>query len=75
MKELNLVLIKKRRKELRLSLLEMAVLLGFKNASTYYKYEIGQSKFKAEHIPIVASKLKLKMSEIFFTPEFAKLAN
>ena len=75
MKELNLALIKKRRKELRISLLEMSVLLGFKNASTYYKYEVGKSKFKAEHIPIVASKLKLKMSEIFFTPELAKLAN
>jgi transcriptional regulator with XRE-family HTH domain len=75
MKELNLVLIKQRRKEFRISLLEMAVLLGFKNASTYYKYEIGQSRFKAEHIPIVASKLKLKMNEIFFTQEIAKLAN
>lgn len=75
MKEINLILIKQRRKEFRISLLEMAILLGFKNASTYYKYEIGQSKFKAEHIPIVANKLKLKMNDIFFTQEIAKLAN
>lgn len=75
MRELNLVLIKQRRKEFRISLLEMAVLLGFKNASTYYNYETGRSKFKAEQIPIVAAKLKLKMNDIFFAQEIAKLAN
>jgi transcriptional regulator with XRE-family HTH domain len=75
MKEINLALIKSRRKEMRISLLEMATLLGFKNASNYYKYEIGVYKFHAEHIPIVAARLKLKMSDIFFAPEIAKIAN
>lgn len=75
MQEVNLVLIKQRRKEMRITLLQMAHMLGFRDASTYWKYEEGVYKFNAEHIPIVAEKLKLKMSEIFFTPIIAKLAN
>lgn len=74
MYEVNLALIRKRRKEMRITLQEMAELLGFKDASTYYKYEKGDTKFKAEQLPLIAEKLKLKMNEIFFTQTFAKLA-
>lgn len=74
MQELNLVLIKQRRKEMRITLQEMAEELGFKDASTYWKYEKGVYKFNADHIPKVAAKLKLKMSEIFFAPTLAKIA-
>lgn len=66
MHEINLTLIKQRRKEMRLTLQEMAEHLGFKDASTYWKYENGVYQFNAGHIPVVATKLKLRMNEIFF---------
>lgn len=75
MKQVNLVLIRARRKEMRITLQEMADTLGFRNASNYYKYEKGEYKFDASHIPVVAQKLKLKMNEIFFDQNFAKSAN
>lgn len=75
MDKVNLVLIKKRRKEMRITLQEMALELGFKNASNYYKYENGDYKFDATHLPIVAKKLKLKVRDLFFEEEIAKIAN
>lgn len=75
MNKVNLVLIKKRRKEMRITLQEMAMELGFKNASNYYKYENGDYKFDATHLPIVAKKLKLKVRDLFFEEEIAKIAN
>jgi transcriptional regulator with XRE-family HTH domain len=65
MNEVNFELIKLRRKEMHLTLQDMAELLGFKDASTYYKYENGTYKFKANHLPLLASKLKLRMNQIF----------
>lgn len=65
MKEVNLTQIKLRRKEMKLTLMDMAIELGFKNASTYYKYETGAYKFDANHIPVIVSKLKLKIKDIF----------
>lgn len=75
MKTLNLILIRQRRKEMRISLQEMAETLGYKNASSYCRYEKGESKIDAAHIPLIAKKLKLKMSDIFFDQNFAKSAN
>lgn len=57
--------IKTRRKEMRLTLQEMAETLGFKDASTYYKYEEGTYKFRAEQLPVLAFKLNLSMEDIF----------
>lgn len=74
MGNLNLEFIKKRRQELNLSLQEMAESLGFKNASTYMKYEDGTYSFKANHLPILANKLKAKI-EKFFIENFAEIAN
>jgi transcriptional regulator with XRE-family HTH domain len=74
MKQVNLALIKRRRKEMRITLKEMAEMLGFKDASTYYRYEQGKYKFDATHIPVVAKALKLKITEIFFDDSIAKLA-
>ena len=65
MNEVNFDLIKLRRKEMRLTLQDMADTLGFKDASTYYKYEKGTYKFKAQHLPLLASKLKLRLKDIF----------
>lgn len=71
---LNLEFIKKRRQELNISLQEMAESLGFKNASTYMKYEEGSYSFKANHLPILANKLDGKI-ENFFMKNFAEIAN
>jgi transcriptional regulator with XRE-family HTH domain len=71
--KLNLEFIKKRRQLLNLSLQELAETLDFKNASTYMKYENGEYQFKANHLPVLASKLLCKI-EIFFDDDFAKIA-
>lgn len=71
---LKLDFIKKRRQDLNLSLQEMAESLGFKNASTYMKYEEGEYAFKAYQLPILANKLDCKI-ENFFNENFAELAN
>lgn len=71
MKQLNLDYIKERRIELGLSLKEVANELGFKNASTYLKYENGDYLFKAEMLPVLANILKCRI-EIFFTTQIAK---
>ena len=57
MKMLNLEFIAKRRSELKLTLLEMATALGFKNASTYMKYEKGEYAFRANHLQVIAKVL------------------
>ena len=75
MNTVDLAKIKKRRKEMRFNQQEMAETLGFKNASTYCKYEKGDYKFDANHIPIVANKLKFKVSDIFFENRISKIAN
>lgn len=71
MKQLNLNYIKRRRIELGLSLQELANELGFKNASTYLKYENGDYLFKAEVLPILSITLKCEI-ENFFTKQIAK---
>lgn len=60
---LNLIFIKDKRQKLNLSLQEMAESLGFKNASTYMKYEDGSYSFKANHLPILAKKLDAKIED------------
>lgn len=71
MKELNLEYIKSRRNQLGLSQLKMAETLGFKNSSTYLKYERGIYSFKAEQLPFLANILKCDISD-FFTLDVAK---
>lgn len=72
---LNLDFISRRREELGITLQEMAEALGFKNASTYLKYERGDYSFKGDHLPTVAQKLGCRLEELFFDNHFAKLAN
>ena len=64
-KLINLKFIKTRRSELGISQQEMAEKLGFKNASTYFKYETGVYSFKAEMIPVLATELKCDMKNFF----------
>ncbi|MGG1657828.1 helix-turn-helix transcriptional regulator [Brevibacillus sp. NRS-1366] len=65
MERINLPFIAKRRIEHGLTLQEMAESLGFKNASTYLKYEKGDYDFKAKHMPVLAKKLKCKLNDLF----------
>lgn len=72
---LSLDFIKRKRVELSISQQEMAHILGFKNASTYLKYERGEYSFKADHLPIIAKKFNCKIEELFFTIKLAKIAS
>lgn len=72
--QVNLDFIKQERLKHGLSLKDLAEVLGFKNASTYMKYEEGSYSFKANHLPILASKLNCTI-ENFFECNFAEIAN
>lgn len=71
--KVDLDFIKQERLKLGLSLKDMAEALGFKNASTYMKYEEGSYSFKAKHLPVLARRLECNI-ENFFTNNFAKTA-
>ncbi|MDL0353046.1 helix-turn-helix transcriptional regulator [Clostridioides difficile] len=58
--------IKKRRNTLNLSLQNVAKELGFKNASTYFKYETGQYSIRADMLPKLSKILDCDI-ENFFT--------
>ncbi|AKO92673.1 transcriptional regulator [Priestia filamentosa] len=73
MKTLNRNTIKKRRLDLGITLKEMAEGLGFKNSSTYLKYENGTYAFKADHLPFLAEILKCEIDD-FFAQNVAKIA-
>ncbi|WP_313804727.1 helix-turn-helix transcriptional regulator [Cytobacillus sp.] len=73
MQSLNHDFIKTRRQSLDISLQEMAEKLGFKNASTYLKYENGSYAFKADQLPVLSKVLKCKISD-FFKQKIAKTA-
>lgn len=73
MDRLNHQYIKRKRIEHKLSLQYLANSLGFKNASTYLKYESGLYAFKAEHLPMLATVLKCDISD-FFNQNVAKIA-
>lgn len=72
MKKLNLEYMRNRRLELNLSQQYLANELGFKNASTYLKYENGDYAFKADMLPLLAKILKTDIKN-FFTNEIAKI--
>ncbi|WP_141536514.1 helix-turn-helix transcriptional regulator [Bacillus cereus] len=48
-----------------MTLLELALVLGFKNASTYMKYEKGNYTFKADQLPLLAKALDCTIEELF----------
>jgi transcriptional regulator with XRE-family HTH domain len=75
MKKVNLKFISQRRNEMKITLQEMATTLGFKNASTYMKYEIGDYAFKADHMPKMAQRLGCEIEDLFYEESFADLAN
>jgi transcriptional regulator with XRE-family HTH domain len=70
--KLNLDYISHRRNELGLTLQDMAEALGFKNASTYLKYEKGVYCFRANHLPIMARRLKCTLDSLFMNISLLK---
>lgn len=72
MKRLNLGFISGRRQELKLSMQEMACRLGFRNASTYSKYEKGEYAFKADHLPVLCEQLDCGLGELFVDCDLLK---
>ncbi|MED4530941.1 helix-turn-helix transcriptional regulator [Metabacillus fastidiosus] len=65
MKSFNLNYIKVRRVVLELTLHDVAISMGFKNASTYMKYENGDYSFKAEQLPLLAELFKCEIIDFF----------
>lgn len=70
---IDLKFIKDRRTELGFSTQEMAETLGFRDGSTYWNYETGKYRIKADMLPKLAIKLNCKI-ENFFTKQVAKIA-
>jgi transcriptional regulator with XRE-family HTH domain len=65
MSHFNLDYIAKRRKELGLTIDDMATMMGFSNGSVYWKYEKGQYKLNAEKLPLLASALRCRISRFY----------
>ncbi|ASS72401.1 helix-turn-helix domain-containing protein [Bacillus atrophaeus] len=65
MQKFDLLFIKSRRKLLKLTLQDMETKLGFKNESTYLKYEQAVYSFKAEQLPPLAKHLQCKITDFF----------
>ncbi|GAY74232.1 helix-turn-helix domain-containing protein [Lentilactobacillus kosonis] len=57
--------IKNRRKELKITQLEMSQKLGFKSPSTYYKYESGEYTLKVDTLQQISKILKVDYSYFF----------
>lgn len=70
--EIDLKYLKDKRESLGFSQKDMATQLGFKNASTYLKYEIGEYKIKAEMLPLLAKLLKCNITS-FFTKNVSEI--
>jgi transcriptional regulator with XRE-family HTH domain len=73
MQTINLIFIKERRIDLEITMQDMADKLGFKNASTYLKYENGAYSFKADHLPLLSKILNCNIDD-FFKQKVAKTA-
>ncbi|MEJ8548371.1 helix-turn-helix domain-containing protein [Brevibacillus borstelensis] len=65
MERINLEFIARRRMEFGITLQDMAFALGFKNASTYLKYEKGEYDFKAKHLPMLTRMLSCELRDLF----------
>lgn len=63
--KINLEFIKNRRTQLGISSQEMAESLGFKDGSTYWNYENGKYRIKADMLPNLAKKLDCKITNFF----------
>ena len=65
LEEFNLAYIAERRKELGMTLDDMAKSLGFSGGSVYWKYERGIYKFNADFLPKLANALQCSISQFY----------
>lgn len=65
MSKVNLVFLKKKRLEKKLTLKQMSNILGFEKACTYYKYENGATSIKADMLPVLANILECEIEDFF----------
>ncbi|WP_100406229.1 helix-turn-helix domain-containing protein [Bacillus solitudinis] len=72
MSEINLEFIRSKRCNREISMQRMAEKLGFKNASTYLKYENGEYSLKANHLPIIADILSCDINDLFLVKKLLK---
>lgn len=63
--DIDLDFIKNKRLELGLSITEMAKSLGFKDGSSYWRYENGEYKLKADMLPKIAEVLNCSIENFF----------
>jgi len=62
---MNIEYMKQRRLELGLSLQTVAEKMGFKNASTYSKYENGEYNLKANMLPGLSKILECNINDFY----------
>lgn len=73
-RKVDLLKIKKLRKQFELSLEDMAKLLGYESVNGYYYLEVGRGKFPAETLAKVADIFKVPINELFFEEVIAEMA-
>lgn len=69
---INLKLIKQKREDKKLTLEEMANILGLSGKSDYFKRENGDTKFKSTELPILSAELGIPLTS-FFSPNVEKI--
>ncbi|EGP5037748.1 helix-turn-helix transcriptional regulator [Enterococcus faecium] len=65
MYQVNLELIKERRKTKGYSLKKMSDFMGFNDKAKYYRRETGEYNFKPEELPYLAKLLDIPLAKIF----------
>lgn len=63
--EIDCNFMRKRRLELEYTQTYMAFCLGYKQSSSYYKYENGDQDLRAVHLPILAQLLECDIDTLF----------
>lgn len=62
---INLKLIRQKRIENKLTMQDMAEVLGLSGKSDYSKRETGDTRFRSTEIPVISKKLRIPLSKIF----------
>lgn len=74
MKRINTAVVQEKMTKKKITLKEMAEILGYKHASSCLKYLRGESQFKAYHVPVLMQTLELTFEELFYDDDFAEIA-
>lgn len=73
--KLNIEKIKMLRLENKMTLMEMARLLGYKSPTGYFYIESGNRNFKPEHLPLISKHFGVSIDSLYLESEFANTAN